>query len=72
MSAVEQAVERVRRLDEAHARQLLAWLEAQQQTAGNGKTPQGAFAMLGYARRFHPQSWTTSEWMKELRAGEQT
>lgn len=72
MSAVEQAVEQVRRLDEAHARQLLAWLEAQQQTAGNGKTPLGAVAMLGFARRFHEQPRTTTEWMTELRAGEQT
>jgi hypothetical protein len=71
MSAVETALEKVRHLDEAHARQLLAWLESQ---AGTGTptaaTPQGAMSMLGFARRIRPQPRTTDEWMAELRAGE--
>jgi hypothetical protein len=70
MSAVETAVEKVKRLDEARARQLLAWLESQTVTAKPEATPPGAMAMLGFARRIRPQPRTTEEWMAELRAGE--
>jgi bifunctional DNA-binding transcriptional regulator/antitoxin component of YhaV-PrlF toxin-antitoxin module len=31
---------------------------------------QGARQMLGFARRFRPQTRTTADWMRELRAGE--
>ena len=64
------AMEKIQRMDEAHARQLLAWLEAQQQTEVPRAAPLGARAMLGFARHFHPQPRTTDEWMTELRAGE--
>ncbi len=70
MTAVEIAVEKVRRLDETHARQLLAWLDSQTGTVKPPATPQGAEAMLGFARRIRPQPRTTDEWMAELRAGE--
>ncbi len=33
-------------------------------------TPRGAQAMRGFARRFRKNRRTTSEWMTELRAGE--
>ena len=31
--------------------------------------PLGNPAMIGYARRFHPEPKSTTEWMKELREG---
>lgn len=70
MSTLEMAVEKVRHLDEAHARQLLAWLEAHTAPGTPSAAPQGAMAMLGFARRVRPQPRTTDEWMAELRAGE--
>ena len=51
MSAVETAVEKVRHLDEAHARQLLAWLESHAAPQTPPPAPRGAMAMLGFARR---------------------
>ena len=70
MNAVETAVEKVRHLDEAHARQLLVWLESQAETQATPPAPPGAMAMLGFARRLRPEPRTTEEWMAELRAGE--
>jgi hypothetical protein len=70
MSAVEIAVEKVRVLDEARARQLLAWLEAQKHGEPPLPAPLGAIAMLGFARRFRPQPRATDDWMDDLRAGE--
>jgi len=70
MNTVEMAVEKVRQLDDARAGQLLAWLESQSTTEKPPAKPLGAMAMLGFARRFHPQPRTTAEWMAELRAGE--
>lgn len=64
------AVEKVRKLDDARAGQLLAWLESQSVAAKPPAKPLGAMAMLGFARRFHPQPRTTEDWMAELRAGE--
>jgi len=71
MSAVEMAIEKLRCLDEAHARQVLEWLQAQEQAAPAGVAPAGARAMLGFARRFHSQARSTADWMSELREGEQ-
>lgn len=70
MSAVELALEKVRHLDEAHARQLLAWLRALEQATPTGAPPAGARAMLGFARQFRTQGRSTAEWMTELREGE--
>lgn len=70
MSTVEIVLEKVRSLDDAHARQLLAWLEAQETTPSALPDPMGARAMLGFARRFHAQPRSTSDWMNELRDGE--
>jgi hypothetical protein len=70
MSAVELALEKVARLDEAHARQLLAWLQAQAATNPPPAAPPGARAMLGFARRFRSQYRPTAEWLAELREGE--
>lgn len=69
MSAVEFAVEKVKLLDEARARQLLAWLQAHE-AAVPAAAPVGAKAMLGFARRFRAQARTTADWMAELREGE--
>lgn len=70
MSAVDLVIEKVKRLDEGHARHLLAWLQAQEQIAPAQSTPVGARAMLGFARRFRAQARSTNEWMSELREGE--
>ncbi len=70
MSAIEKAIEKVKRLDEARARQLLTWLKTLEPAAAPDRKPAGAMAMLGFARRFCPERRTTAEWMEELRAGE--
>ena len=63
-------IQKVKQLDEAHARQLLTWLQGQECAAAPARQPAGAMAMLGFARRFRPERRTTAEWMDELRAGE--
>jgi len=70
MSVVEMAIEKVKQLDEAHARQLLTWLQGQERAAAPARQPAGAMAMLGFARRFRPAPRATADWMGELRAGE--
>ncbi|MCI0534367.1 MAG: hypothetical protein L0Z50_03990 [Verrucomicrobiales bacterium] len=70
MSAIEMVIEKVKQLDEAHARQLLTWLQGQERAPAPARHPAGAMAMLGFARRFRPEQRTTAEWMGELRAGE--
>ena len=69
MSAIEMVIQKVKQLDEAHARQLLTWLQGQECAAAPARQPAGAMAMLGFARRFRPERRTTAEWMDELRAG---
>lgn len=69
MSAVAFAIQKVTLLDEARARQLLAWLQANE-AAAPAATPAGARAMLGFARRFCAHSRTTADWMAELREGD--
>ncbi len=63
-------IEKVKELDEAHARQLLTWLQGQERAAAPARQPAGALAMLGFARRFRPAPRTTADWMDDLRAGE--
>jgi hypothetical protein len=63
-------IEKVKQLDEAHARQLLTWLQGQKRAAAQTRQPVGATAMLGFARRFRPEPRATRDWMDELRAGE--
>ena len=70
MSAVELAIEKVKHLDEAHARRLLAWLQGQEQARHGFTAPLGARAMLGFARRLRTQARSTADWMSELREGE--
>jgi hypothetical protein len=70
MSAVELAIEKVKHLNEESARQLLAWLHAQEQIGSAHTTAVGARAVLGFARRFRAQPRSTSQWMSELREGE--
>ena len=70
MSAVELAIEKVKHMNEENARQLLAWLQAQERLASTHAAPVGARAVLGFARRFRAQARPTSEWMSELREGE--
>ena len=63
-------IEKVKRLDENHARELLTWLEGQETVAPTTRHPAGAMAMLGFARRFRGGARSTADWMAELRAGE--
>ena len=63
-------IEKVKQLDEGHARQLLTWLQGQERGAAPARQPAGAMAMLGFARRFRPVARTTADWMDDLRAGE--
>jgi hypothetical protein len=70
MSVVEMAIEKVRQLDEAHARQLLTWLQGQECAEASVRQPAGAMAMLGFARRFRAAPRDTADWIDELRAGE--
>lgn len=63
-------IEKVKRLDETRARQLLTWLQRQEPEAAPARQPAGAIAMLGFARRFRSAPRATAEWMEELRAGE--
>lgn len=70
MSAVEEAVEQVKRLDETRARQLLEWLRELKTDQPRSPQPQGAQAMIGYALRFNPERRTTAEWVADLREGE--
>ena len=46
MSVVEAAIERVKQLDEAHARKLLAWLQSLEGATASPRQPLGAMAML--------------------------
>ena len=70
MSAIELAIEKIKQMDETHARQLLNWLEKQESATPAKREPAGAVAMLGFANQFGAAPRTTAEWMKELRAGE--
>ena len=70
MSAVELAIEKVKHLDEPHAQQLLAWLQAHEEAAPAQALPRGARAMLGFARRLRSQARSTADWLSELREGE--
>ena len=70
MSAIEMVLEKVKHLDEAHARQLLTWLQRQESAAIPARHPAGAIAMLGFARRLRSTPRATADWMNELRAGE--
>ena len=71
MTAIEQALERVRRLTEEEVRELLRWLGEVQRSGRPPMKPTGAVAMLGCARRFYPEPRTTAQWLRELREGEE-
>jgi len=70
MSVVDLAIEKVKRLNESRARQLLVWLQAHEQPVPALAVPLGARAMLGYARRLRPEARATADWLSELREGE--
>lgn len=63
-------IEKVKRLDEQHARQLLNLLQAQESVPTSVRQPTGAIAMLGFARKFRTAPRATADWMNDLRAGE--
>ena len=70
MSAQEMVLEKVKHLDEQHARQLLNWLQGQENAPTRTRQPAGAMAMLGFARKFRMTTRPTADWMNELRTGE--
>lgn len=70
MSAVEIAIEKVKGLDEAQARELIRWLQAQSRQVVHPRPAAGARAMLGFARKFGRPARTTADWMNEIRDGE--
>jgi hypothetical protein len=70
MSAIEMVLEKVKQLDEQHARQLLSWLQGHESAPTPSRPPTGAMAMLGFARQFRAAPRATADWMNELRAGE--
>ena len=70
MNAVELAVEKVKALSEEEARTLLGWLPSLKSACVPAKTPSGALAALGYARKYRRPPRSTAEWIKELREGE--
>ena len=71
MSALELAIEKVKKLDEAHAVRLIEWLDAQQRSPTEPKKPLGARAMLGFATRSRAEApRATAEWIAELREGD--
>lgn len=63
-------IEKVKQLDEQHARQVLNWLQNQESAPTPAHQPAGAMAMLGFARKFRTAPRDTADWMNELRAGE--
>jgi hypothetical protein len=71
MTATEQVIEKVRQLSEAQALRLLSWLDEAECAVIPRKTAPGAVAMLGFARRLHPEPRTTAQWLQELREGEE-
>ncbi len=68
MSAIETVSEKVNRLDERQARQLLNFLQAQESELKPTRQPTGAMAMLGFARKFRTAPRSTADWMNNLRA----
>lgn len=72
VNTIQQVLERVSRLDEARAGELLASLDERlvwlRQPGGN--LPMGAEAMIGFAKREGCESRTTENWMQELREGD--
>ena len=72
MSAINQAIQRVARLDEPLATRLLAWLDTQQAAlpAASQEAPLGARAMIGFALRDGRTPRSTADWIEELREGE--
>lgn len=63
-------IQKVKQLDEPHARQLLNWLQGQESAPTPARQPAGAMAMLGFARKFRNAPRATADWMNDLRAGE--
>ena len=70
MSAIELVIQKVKQLDEPHARQLLNWLQGQESAPTPARQPTGAMAMLGFAHKFRPVPRATADWMNDLRAGD--
>ena len=71
MSAVELALEKVKKLSETEAQELLAWLRHVQDADKKIRVVASAKEARGFARRFRSQPRSTENWMKELREGEQ-
>lgn len=61
MSAIEMAIEKVKQLDEQHARQVLNWLQGQESAPTPARQPAGAMAMLGFARKVRTAPRATAD-----------
>jgi hypothetical protein len=73
MSTIDLAIQRVAGLDEQLASKLLAWLDSQQvaKAATSQERPLGARALIGFAVQGGHEPRSTSDWMKELREGDE-
>lgn len=72
MRTIDLALQRVARLYEQLAFELLAWLDARSrpQPAAPKEQPLGARAMIGFALLTGRAPRSTADWMKELREGD--
>jgi hypothetical protein len=70
MSAIEQAIEKIKSLPEARAKMLLDWLAQGEPPRKPIVNVHRAAAACGMARIFQKQALTTDDWMKILREGE--
>lgn len=72
MSTIDIALQRVAKLDEQLACELLLWLDTRSrpQPAAQKEQPLGAKAMIGFALQCGRAPRSTADWMKELREGD--
>jgi len=75
MSAVEIAIEKVKRLDEPRARKLLAWLQQDESLANSGRPPKNSAAQPDFLSRAkaiwgeQPAGKLLSQLIEEARGG---
>lgn len=72
MSTIDIALQRVAKLDEQLACELLLWLDTRSrpQPAAQKEPPLGAKAMIGFGLQKGRAPRSTADWMKELREGD--
>ena len=72
MSTIDIALQRVAKLDEQLAYELLLWLytHSHPQPSAKKDQPLGAKAMIGFALQNGRAPRATADWMRELREGD--